>query len=97
MQPIFPLLLLGLALGSVSSSWACRLHVGSVRVRVGSARLIGYQHVLCWGYCPTLNPKAREFALQWNIGFTLLDAQKMASHENAFLKWQHEENIIYNP
>ena len=50
--------------------------VGSVRLRVRSTRLFGYQHVgignvkvLCWGYSPTLSPNASGFALQRNIGF----------------------------
>ena len=74
---------------STCSCWALEACVGSVRLRVGSARLFGYQHVGIsnaklsrWGSRPKQDPNASCFALQWNIGFrnwSLITGRRVAT------------------
>ena len=73
----FPLALVGarfryhrLALGIIDSCWA-------LLVRIGSARVLGYQHVginnaniSCWGYCPNPQRECFRVAVEYRlIGF----------------------------
>ena len=52
-------------------------HVGSGGLRVGSVRLFRHQHV---GIVNRLRLGARDFALQWNIGYTLPVSRAVGSH-----------------